>query len=72
MKDTNGTVFTTSEEQKTLSKVQFQELLNKPAPEPTTDIIRAEEDLPINILHSACITEIALHVTLSNQSNSNR
>ena len=49
MKDTNETVFTTSEDRKIRCKEHFEELLNRPAPEQTADIIPAKEDLPISL-----------------------
>ena len=49
IKDTNGTVLTTSEGQNIRWKEHFEELLNRPAPEQTADIIPAEEDIPISL-----------------------
>ena len=49
VKDTNGTVLTTSEDQKIRWKEHFEELLNRPAPQQTADILPAEEDLPISL-----------------------
>ena len=49
MKGTNGTVLTTSEDQKIRWKEHFEELLNRPAPEQTANITPAEEDLPISL-----------------------
>ena len=49
LKHKNGTVLTTSEDQKIRWKEHFEELLNRPAPQQTADIIPAEEDLPISL-----------------------
>ena len=49
MKDTNGTVLTTSDDQKLRWKEHFEELLNRPAPEQTANITPKEEDLPISL-----------------------
>ena len=46
VKDTNVTVLTTSEDQKIKWKEHFEELLNRPAPQQTADILPVEEDLP--------------------------
>ena len=43
------TVLTTSEDQKIRWKDHFEELWNRQAPQQTTDILPAEEDLPISI-----------------------